>query len=317
MHLAGSFLPRVQWGGAYRKMLRGVAIGVAGALATAAAAQTLTIRRQVPEVQMVFSAHDHHGRPLLNLGASQIQVLDNGVAAALTSFQAADRLPVQMALLLDGSDSMRAGFAVQRQAAVALARGAQRSDCDQVFSMEFAARAAAGPDGNPDSVFYARAMGGQTALYDALIAAAERLRSGTPARRVLLLLSDGDDNYSRASLADALAALQQARVTVYAITAHSPRLEYPGDRVLRQIAAATGGRAFLLRNYRQANHIFTKIENDLRGQYVVGFRPPGHLAAGQFHTVRLLAPRSTVIRARAGYYVDPFLDSRGRLSPRD
>jgi VWFA-related protein len=259
----------------------------------------LTIRRTVPEVQMVFAAEDHQGHPVPNLGAGEIKVLDNGVAAPLTSFQAAAGLPLRLALLLDASDSMRGGFAAERRAAGVFLRRTEHSAGDQIFVMTFAARERSG-----QGAVSARAMGGQTALYDSLIHATKMLASVEPARRVLLLFSDGEDNYSRATLAEAIAALQRWNVVVYSITMHSLRLEYPGDRVLREIAAATGGRAFLLPSYARTSRVFAEVERELSAQYVVGFRPAGALAPGEFHAVKIMA-RGTVIRARAGYYAGP------------
>jgi VWA domain containing CoxE-like protein len=296
------------------------AMALAGALWLPAAAQTQaalagpdgempspsspTIRRVVREVQMVFAAEDHRGRPVLSLSAPQIRVLDNGMPAPLTNFWAAAGMPVRLALLLDTSDSMRPGFAAARQAALAFLRGAQRSADDQVFILTFAAGEADGTGGNQAGALATCRLGGQTALYDALISAARILDSSTPARRVLLLLSDGEDNYSRATLAEALAALQEANIAVYSVTVHSTRLEYPGDRILRQLAAATGGRASLLRNYAGFSRVLTNMENDLRSQYVVGFRPLGSLAPDEFHNVKILPlKRGTHIRARPGYYV--------------
>jgi VWFA-related protein len=306
------------WGHLQTQMRKSCAIMLAGALAVPAAAQTqaalaapaqalpvpasLTIRRLVPEVQMVFAAQDRRGRPALNLSPLQISVLDNGAAAAVTSFQPAAALPLRIALLLDASDSMRPGFAAQRQAALAFLRRLQRDGSDQICTLAFAAREAPEDASDPASVLSARQLGGQTALYDALITAAASLQSSAPARRVLLLLSDGDDNYSRSTLADAIITLQRWNIAVYSLTIHSPRLEFPGDRVLRQLAGATGGRAFLLRNYAHSEEIFKSLENELSGQYVVGFRPAGSLLGGEFHSVKIVAPGLT-IRSRSGYYV--------------
>lgn len=258
-----------------------------------------TIRRLVPEVQIVIAAKDDHGRPQLNLHAAQIRILDNGAAAQVTSFEAAAGLPLRIAFVLDGSSSMQPGFASAQEAGLGLLRQGRDWGAAQIFSMVFAASEAETYGATPLSGGQPE---GQTALYDALIHAAQMLASPTPARRVLLLLSDGEDNYSRASLAEAIAALQSGNVVVYCVMAHSPHLEFPGDGVLRQIAAATGGRAYLLSNYRHAGKAFAKIENELRGAYVVGFRPVGRLAEGEFHSVKIAAP-GTKIRARAGYYV--------------
>ncbi len=264
-----------------------------------AAPVALTIRRVVPEVEIVFAAEGRDGRPVLTLDAEQIRISDNGIAAPLSSFQPAAGLPLRAALLLDASESMRRGFTGAKQAAEASLRRAPRSPGDQIFAMTFAAGE------QPGSAGIASVQAeGQTALYDALIRAAKTLASNAPARRVLLLFSDGEDNYSRATLAEAIAALQRWNIVVYSVTVHSSRLEYPGDRVLRRIAWATGGRALLLSSYRGTRRIFAQVENDLLGQYVVGFRPVGSQAAGDFHSVKVTAP-GTVIRARAGYYVGP------------
>lgn len=288
---------------------------VAGALAMPAAAQTqaalappgealprpasLTIRRVVPEVQMLVTAEDGHGVPVRELQAGQIRIFDNGVAAPLTSFEAAAGLPLRAAVVVDGSASMSKRFAAERQAALSLLSDL-RERGEQVFTLSFAAQQVEPGAGS----VAAREAGGQTALYDALISAAALLRSNEPARRVLLLMSDGEDNYSRASLAEAVAALQQAEIAVYSISVHSARVEYPGDCVLRNIAAATGGRAYFLSSYRRVGKIFAAVEGELRAQYVVGFRPTGALAEGDFHAVKILPERRGVrLRSRAGYYV--------------
>lgn len=307
-------------GGDTRKVKTGIALALvlAAAPATHAVAQTqaaltlaempaasqLTIRRLVPEVQVVFSSQDRRGRPVLNLNPQQIRVTDNGIAAHITSFQNGSALPLRLALVVDESDSMQPDFAAENQAARELLCRTQRSSYERIFALAFAAGEAAAVQ-TADSelpVLSTTPPGGQTALYDALVNAARLLHSSTPARRVLLLFSDGDDNYSRSTLAEAIASLQQANISVYSFTVHSPRLQYPGDRVLRQIAAATGGRAFLLRDYRQTAGIFARVESELRSQYVVGFRPPGNLAVGEFHRVKVGAP-GRIIRARSGYYV--------------
>ena len=316
--------PWVKWCGVNGRlrMWKMLVIVFAGALAMSAAAQTeaalaapdggqsapsLTIRRLVPEVQVVFSAMSRHGRPELGLGAPQIRIFDNGIAVPLTSFRPATGLPLRIALLLDASDSMGPGFAGERQAALAFLRRVQRSGCEQIFSLAFATSEEAVTGSNQAGTRFARQAGGQTALYDALVAAAGRLQSKGPAPRVLILFSDGEDDYSRTTLAEAMAMLQQENIAVYSITAHSASLEYPGDRVLQQLAAATGGRAFVLRNYEGTDRIFAEVENELRAQYVAGFRPVGRLTAGEFHSVKVVAlKRGTTIRTRPGYRVPSY-----------
>src|SRR5579872_1970531 len=193
---------------------------------------SLTIHRLVPEVQMVISAQDHRHRPVVDLQEAEIAVFDNGIAVPITSFESRASLPLRIALLLDASESMHPGFAAERRTGLNSLRRLHGSRGDQVFAITFAA-------GQMPFLAYAQTeapkaspplqAGGQTALYDSLIAAARKLASATPTRRVLLLFSDGEDNYSRATLGEAIAALQQWQIAVYSISVHSSRWEYPGD----------------------------------------------------------------------------------------
>jgi Ca-activated chloride channel family protein len=121
-------------------------------------------------------------------------------------------------------------------------------------------------------------------------------------RRVIILLSDGEDNDSRHGRAEALELAQRLDIVIYAITAHSRRYEYQGDSILRQIAAATGGRAFVLSNFDQAEKAFVQIEAELRTQYSLTFRPGSRMPCG-FHTILVrYSDRKMRVRARDGYY---------------
>lgn len=274
-------------------------------------ATAVVIRKRVEEVRVVLSAR--HGNKLVgDLVRNQLSVLDNGQpSATITSFHAESTLPLRVALVIDHSDSMQKGFAGEQRAARAFLERFLRPKIDSVLVVDFSIHASIAPLTSNTGQFTSPTIdrleaSGQTALYDAMITAAQAFETeaidAVPSRRVMILLSDGEDNYSRSGLADALEALQRADVAVYALTAHNSHFEYRGDSVLREIADATGGRAFILKSYEGVDHVFADIESELRTQYSMTFRPPGARTCG-YHTVRIVPRDSRIhIQARDGYY---------------
>jgi Ca-activated chloride channel family protein len=122
-----------------------------------------------------------------------------------------------------------------------------------------------------------------------------------PVRRLLILLSDGEDNYSLHSLQEAIEAAQRNDIAIYAITVHDRRYSHPGDAVLERLAAATGGRTFVLSKIAAVDQVFTRIEDELGAQYSVWFR--SQAAHVGYHRLEVL-PRTGGLRihAREGYY---------------
>ncbi len=270
----------------------------------------MVFHKRVEEVRVILSARN--GKKLVaDLGRDQLSVLDNGQpSSAITSFHAESTLPLRVALVIDHSDSMQKGFAGEQQAAHAFLERFLRPQIDSAFVVDFAIHASVSPPSNA-SQFTLPAIdhleaSGQTALFDAMITAAQAFdqqpSNAVACRRLMILLSDGEDHYSRAALADALQAVQRADVAVYAITAHNSHFEYRGDSVLHQIADATGGRAFIMKSYEGVDRVFADMESELRTQYSMTFRPAGPRTCG-YHTVRILPRDNRLhIQARDGYY---------------
>ena len=149
--------------------------------------------------------------------------------------------------------------------------------------------------------------GGGTALYDALYNTCHdqmlTLRENGVVRKALVLVSDGDDNYSHALESDAIKECQRAETIVYAISTNvSPRRD-KGDDVLEQIADATGGRAFYPQRIEDVANGFTSIEEELRSQYLLQYRPANFRADGSFRTIYLQARNPSYrVRAHTGYF---------------
>jgi len=279
---------------------------------------TYTLRRTVEEVRVAFTLERPRGRSAAHLTREDIFILEDGLPVpAITSFYRGDDTPSQLALIVDRSDSMRGQFAAEQSAANEVLSVLSKASADQMTLTSFATGSRTA-NGKSAQVLSASLKGlhaeGQTALYDTLYSAAQHFHTtsaNNPARRAIILLSDGEDSWSKHSLEDAIVAAQQADVAIYAVTAHNRRLEFAGDRVLSRLADATGGRAFVLSSYNDLHKVLAAIAADLRTQYVIGFHP--RQGDGRYHTVKVLVRGGRLkLRARTGYYAEPDCPSQER-----
>ncbi len=271
----------------------------------------LTIRKTVREVRLGFHLSFRNGRPVGGLQKEQFAVYQDGQrVAGVTGFYADQNLPLRLLLMIDASDSMAKGFASERDAAVAFLRRAVRPGVDQSAVVAFSTHASLDLGADTSSPETPRRIemlrsSGLTALFDSICEATARMlgsdRQPGLTRHVLVLLSDGDDTYSRHSLDDAIAAAQSSDLVIYAVAAHNRKDVHWGDANLEKLAAATGGRVFFLKNYEQSEKEFADLEQEIRSQYTVTFRPAG--SACGFHSVGVeAADRSLRVRSRAGFY---------------
>jgi VWFA-related protein len=149
--------------------------------------------------------------------------------------------------------------------------------------------------------------GGGTALYDALYTTCKdqmlTLRETDAVRKAIILVSDGEDNYSHALESDAIKECQRAETIVYTISTDVSPTKTKGDDVMREIAGATGGQAFFPEKIEDVAEGFMSIEEELRSQYSLVYRPADFKQDGSFRTIYLQAkdPRYQV-RARKGYF---------------
>jgi len=149
--------------------------------------------------------------------------------------------------------------------------------------------------------------GGGTALYDAIYKACKekllREHSDHPIRKAIVVLSDGEDNQSEHSRAQAIEMAQRAEVLIYAISTDDSGLILRGDRVLEELANASGGRAFFPFKMKDVKNSFSAIETELRSQYVVSYHPADFDADGRYRSIEITALKKDLqVRARKGYY---------------
>jgi VWFA-related protein len=149
--------------------------------------------------------------------------------------------------------------------------------------------------------------GGGTAMYDALYYACrdklmKREQIG-PVRRAIILLSDGDDNSSHVTREESIEMAQRAEVIVYTISTNISGSKTKFDKVMERIADATGGRAFFPFQIRDVSDAFASIQDELRSQYAMTYRPADFVADGHFRTIEILAQEKAFhVRTRKGYY---------------
>jgi VWFA-related protein len=273
-----------------------------------------TIVTRVNEVNMVFTATDKHGHFIKDLKKEDIQILDDArQVTRIRSFSSQTDLPLQVALLVDASNSVRDRFKFEQEAAIEFLNQIVRPNYDKAFVVGFDATPEVTQDFTDNSEFLAKGVrslrpGGGTAMYDAIyFSCRDKLlkepRSG-PVRRAVIVLSDGDDNLSHVSREEAIEMAQRAEVIIYTISTNISGAKNKGDKVLERLSEATGGRAFAPFRIQDVADAFTEIQDELRSQYLVSYTPPDLIADGHFRPVEIsaLSEKGLRVRSRHGYF---------------
>ena len=265
------------------------------------------IHKRVEEVRFLFSVSDGNGRPVTGLLPNDLVVEDNGrPVAKLTSLFLNPDMPLQVAVLVDDSLSMTGNSPFSSKPH--MLTGSRFLDTVALGWPNFSAAGTA-------STSVKRLVASRsTALLDALWDAMEVTLSGSvqPGRRAILLLSDGEDNASLHAEWEVIRRAQRSDITIYAVAAHSAHLRFPGDRTLRDLCEATGGRFFVRPNYDAVDSILKQMRSDLSHTYEASFRPEaGDLTQG-IHSLEIRTRHRGGLRLRAqkAYVVDATDDPR-------
>ncbi|MBZ5572744.1 MAG: VWA domain-containing protein, partial [Acidobacteriia bacterium] len=199
-----------------------------------------------------------------------------------------------------------------QEAAVSFLQQTVRRDFDQAFVMGFNGQSTVTQDFTDSPALLEAGVqrlqnGGGTALYDAIYRACQsklaKDQGNRPVRRALIVVSDGEDNQSDMSEGRVIEIAQRAEVIIYAISTDDSGLILRGDRVLEQLADATGGRAFFPFKMKDIKNSFAAIEDELRSQYIISYHPANFEADGRYRPIEITALRKDLqVRARKGYY---------------
>jgi Ca-activated chloride channel homolog len=273
----------------------------------------VTIRARVNEVNVLFIATDKHGKFVRDLSQQDFTILDDHKPPqAILNFKRETDLPLHLGLLIDVSGSVDSRFDFEQTAATSFLQHTLRAGFDKAFIEGFNTHTQMAQDFTDD---YSRLYwavhrlhnGGGTALYDAIYRACKEkfLKDKTehPVRKAIIVVSDGEDNQSEISKAQAIEMAQRAEVIIYAISTDDSGLVMRGDKVLEQLAEATGGRAFFPFKMKDITHSYAAIEDELRSQYVVSYKPADFDADGRYRTIEISSFKKDLqVRARKGYF---------------
>jgi len=284
---------------------------VCGGFARGAAGDTsdVTLRTSVAEVRLTFSATDQNHHGIATLLPGDLAVVDKDIVVRnFRSFHRAEFTRLDVALLVDTSSSITPKYRQEiTQVAQLLSQsGGVPDDALSIVSFhgEKPALVCAGDCRASHAADQLPAMpaGGLTPLFDSVVYASGFLQQHADphARKILILLSDGEDTISMHSAVDALNAVIASEVQIYTVSLGAPRQPSPGDTLLHRLADATGGQALTLQQGAAA--VLDAILEDFNATYTVTYKLPTH-AAG-FHGVRVLPTHDLKLkfRCRSGYY---------------
>src|SRR5437899_5672650 len=273
-----------------------------------------TVRVRTDEVNVVFTVVDKDGRFVRDLKQDQFRITDNNrPPRQITNFSAQTNLPLHVGLLIDASNSIRDRFQFEKDAASEFLYEIIRPKSDRAFVLAFDETWDVTQDftGDVDKLrtgVKAIVAGGGTALWDAVYYSCRDKLMKEPAssavRRAIILVSDGEDNQSRVLRQEAVDMAQRAEVIIYTISTSLMGSHSKGDDNLKALAEATGGRAFFPVKLDDVSAAFADIQEELRSQYSISYRPDQFVANGQFRPIQIVADgKKYKVRAKKGYYV--------------
>jgi VWFA-related protein len=272
-----------------------------------------TFRKRVDEVNLVFTVTDKHGKFIKDLKRDDFRVLDDRMPpVSVVDFRSETDLPLRVGLLIDASNSIRERFRFEQEAAMYFLSQIVRPKSDRAFVLGFDTTPEITQDFTDDTEKLAKGVrmlrpGGGTAMFDAIFyACRDKLMKASgngPIRKAIILVSDGDDNQSRVTLQETIEMAQRAEVIVYAISTNVSNIKMPGDKIIEKLAEATGGRAFFPFKIEDVSNSFAEIQDELRSQYAIAYKPANFNADGRYRSIDITADNKKYhVRARRGYY---------------
>ncbi len=275
---------------------------------------TWTIRKSVDEVTLFFAV-SHHGHMVNGLEQSDIQIRDdNKPPEKVMQFAPQSKLPLRLALLVDTSGSVHDRFSFEKHAAAEFIQKMLSNASDLGFIAGFSSGPVVTQDFSSDPVELGKgieklANGGGTALFDAVSFACWKL-AAYPDRervaRVLVILSDGEDNSSHSSLKQSLQVAEKTGVTIYTVSTREDRGDKTdADKVLELLAERTGGEALFPGDILTLGKSFDKLHDVIRSRYFIAYRPADFQPDGSYRTISIVAEKGgkrMQVRARKGYH---------------
>src|SRR5208282_2046523 len=298
-------------------------------------------------VDVLFTVLDRRNKLVPTLEKQDFKIFDDNMPQDIRYFSRQSDLPLRIGMLMDTSNSIRDRLKFEQDAANNFLFSVLRPRKDEAFLMTF--------DDEPqiiqnftndtgalrDQILRTRSGGG-TAVYDAVYEACEKELSHPPrppgdqpdvVRRVMILISDGEDNLSTHTLADAIEMAQRTSVVIYTISTSTQWVSLSetdpnktsdrkfhltdGDKILQQLADETGARAFFPYHVDDLDQSFQDIGDELRSQYSIAYMPTNYVLDGRYHRIRIEVPdhKGYQVRARRGYFARANRENNRQASP--
>ena len=293
--------------------------------AAALAQEDPIIRVTTREVVLHATVLDKSGHLITNLGREAFTVLENGAPQTLNGFKRED-VPVSLGLVIDNSGSMRDKRTKVAAAALTLVK--ESNTQDEVFIVNFNDEAYLDQTFTSEQKKLEEALAkidsrGGTAMRDATTMSMDYLKEkGKKAKKVLLVVTDGDDNTSAPTntLEKLVAKAQQSQCLIYSIgifTDEERGKAKRAERAMSALANATGGLAYFPKELADIEKLARQVAHEIRNQYILSYRPSNESLDGGFRRIQVLAKGQNrpVVRTRSGYYATPDQKEPTRLSP--
>ncbi|MFZ0738282.1 MAG: VWA domain-containing protein [Candidatus Acidiferrales bacterium] len=279
-------------------------------------------------VHLVAAVTDRRHNFITDLDEKDFRVLEDGKPQDIRFFGRDTDLPLRIGMLIDTSNSIRERLSFEKDAAIDFLGNVIRRHKDMAFLMTFdnepeIIQDFSGDPGVLDEAIEKQRAGGGTALNDAIYMAAQKLSSAPlptgpspEVRRILVVISDGDDNLSDRALSEAIEMADRAEVAIYSISTSTDWLattsgdkphklfKTPGDQILENFAIETGGRVFFPYKVDDLAESFQDIGAELRSQYFIAYAPSNTAQSSQYRKIQveIVDRKGLVVRTRKGYY---------------
>jgi VWFA-related protein len=279
-----------------------------------------TFRVETLEVQLPISVLDRNGHPVDGLKQEHFQIFEDKILQTIKTFRHED-IPLSLGLVIDNSGSMRNKRERVNSSALAFVRESNPEDETFIINFDDAAYLEQDFTGSVGDLIDALEnvdARGETALYDALYLASEKvMKDGKKDKKVLLVISDGEDNASRYGINKVIEVLRQSKVTMYAIGLleeddqrgglfRKPPSKKAKDDLIK-FTQITGGRAYFPKNLDEVEDLVKNIAHDLRNHYTISYTPSNEKLDGSWRevSVKINAPKNApkmTWNTKQGYY---------------
>jgi VWFA-related protein len=271
------------------------------------------IKVRVELVNVLTTVTDKKNRLVTDLTKDDFRMFEDGKPQEIRFFSRETDLPLRIGMLIDTSNSIRDRLRFEQEAAIEFLTVAVRPGKDLAFVVSFDLEPQLIQDYTDDIEKLSNAIqglkaGGVTSLYDSIyFSCKEKLLFFPPPepylRRVMIIVSDGQDNQSVHTREEALSMAQRAEVTIYAISTNRSGAEGRGDNVLRRLAKETGGHAFFPFEAGDLAANFQEIARELRSQYSLAYVSTNAAHDGTFRKITIQpVDKNLLVRAKDGYF---------------